>query len=135
MESFHEFYSTTEYIHKRRPCNNNDNDDANDQSNPLFDCDANDEPEYKTILIPMPIVVVERLPEIFENNNNEITAAEDNPPDDANKEKRSTSIKKRSKKDVEMGSKRKKTSKSKSVKKLPKKGRPLITIPNIEKIV
>lgn len=78
VESFHEFYRTIELIHKRRSYNEHE---TNEQLNPLFDCDSYDEPEYKTILIPTPIVIVERLPEILENNNDEIITAENIPQD------------------------------------------------------
>lgn len=107
-------------IHKKRPFN--DDDDINDaeQFNPLFDCNANDEPEYKTILIPTPIVVVEQLPIIFENKNDEITAADDNiPQDDACEQEESSPIhetKKISKKCRARGLKGGKKSKLKSAK-------------------
>lgn len=106
VESFVEFYRAIEFIHKRRT--SNDTDDAG-QSNPLFDCDTNNEPEYKTILIPTPIVVVERLPEIVENDNNGISAAENNSEEDANPPERSSPVEKKS-------PKKPKTSRSKSLK-------------------
>lgn len=103
VELFHEFYRTTEFIHKKRT------DDV-EQSNPLYDCDRDDEPEYKTILIPMPIVVVERLPDIVENGNNEISTAENVPQEDECAPKRSTpSEKARTKKRKKSQSKSSKT--------------------------
>lgn len=113
VESFHEFYRTTELIHKKRSYN--DTDDA-EQLNPLYECDANDEPEYKTILIPTPIVVVERLPEIFEDiNNDEIATAENILQEDACLPKRSSSTK-----SDRSCSKKRKKSRSKSLKRSSK---------------
>lgn len=121
-------------IHKRRPYNV---DEDVGQPNPLFDCDAIDKPEYKTILIPTPIVVVERLPEIFGNNINNATADEDTVHNAENEEKRSTPIAEKSNKDAKSGSKRKKTSKLKAVKKFQviRRNRTPKAIPSIEKIV
>lgn len=80
MESFHEFSRTIELIHKRRSYND---ETGAVQLNPLSNFGSDNEPEYKSILIPLPIVV-EQLPEIAENSNyNGYTTAENDPIEDA----------------------------------------------------
>lgn len=132
VEAFHEFYRTIELVHKKRPYDNAC-DDA-EQLISLFD--STNEPEYKSILIPTPIIV-EQLPVIANNNNDNENAAGKSPKEDENFEEILPSIKKTAVKGVVKSLKKRKTSRSNSQKTSQKKykGKQPKTARNIKQIV